>query len=125
MLWQILPALEVLFVEFRRFESKFRRAANETSFKHEGQRIRKIDRLQFRGSRFFEGLTIRAVSSHAVVQAGSARDETFRFSIVLSANQAHKFIHEIAVEPWRTEGVLGDHPARRENHKIKVRSSRN
>ncbi len=49
----------------------------------------------------------------------------FRFGVVLAVDQPHEFVHEIAMEPRRTERVLGDHPARRENHEIKIGSAGN
>ena len=61
---------------------------------------------------------------HAVMQAGTARDEAARFAVVGAADQAHELAHHIPVEPGRAVRVLGHHPARRENDEIHVRRAR-
>src|SRR3954468_8292172 len=65
------------------------------------------------------------MSRHAVVQTGSAGDEAFGFGVVLTEDEAHKFVHEVAMKPWWTEGVFGDDPARRENDEVAIGGARN
>ena len=44
--------------------------------------------------------------------------EAVGLGVVGAADQPHEFAHHVAVEPRRPEGVLGDHPARREDHEV-------
>ena len=67
-----------------------------------------------------ESLGIGAVAGHAVVQAGSAGNEAFGLGVVRAEDQAHEFVHQVAMEPRRAEGVLGNHPARREDGEVAV-----
>ena len=57
----------------------------------------------------------------AIVQAGAAGDEPAFLGIVRALDQPHELAHHVAVDPRRAEGVLGHHPARRENDEIQVR----
>src|ERR1700736_100923 len=59
------------------------------------------------------------------MQARSTRYKTFGFGVVFPANQSHKFIHEVAVKPWRAKRVLCDNPTRRENGEVHVGRARN
>ena len=65
-----------------------------------------------------EGRGVGAVAAHAVVQARAAGREAFRLGVVDAVDQAHELAHHVAMEPGRAEGVLGDHPARREDHEV-------
>jgi len=38
----------------------------------------------------------------------------------IPADQAHEFIHEVAMKPRRTKRMLGNHPSRREDDEIDV-----
>ena len=67
-----------------------------------------------------EGFGVGTVAAHAVVQAGAAGDEAFGLGVVFALDQAHELVHEVAVEPRRAEGVLGHHPARREDGEVDV-----
>jgi hypothetical protein len=46
--------------------------------------------------------------------------KAFGLGVVLAEDQAHELVHHVAVEPGRAEGVLGDHPARREDGEVDV-----
>ena len=72
-----------------------------------------------------KSLGVGAVAGHAVVQAGSAGDESLGLGVVSAEDEAHEFVHQVAMEPGRAEGVLGDHPARREDGEVAVRGSGN
>src|SRR5215469_12434788 len=102
-LFQTLPDLEILFIQLRGFQRKFRRPANEARFKHECQSISQIYRLQLRGAGAFEGRGVRTMSGHAVMKAGASRDEAFRFRVIGPADQAHELAHEVTMEPRRTK----------------------
>ena len=54
------------------------------------------------------------------MEAGSAWEEALGFGVVLALNEAHEFVHKVAVEPGWPEGVLGNHPARGEEDEIYV-----
>ena len=65
------------------------------------------------------------MADHAIVEAGAAGNKPLGFGVVPSADQPHELVHEIAMKPGRTEGVLGDHPARRKNNEIQIGGARN
>ena len=46
--------------------------------------------------------------------------KAFGLGIVGAEDQAHEFVHQVAMEPRRTEGVLGDHPTRRKDREVAV-----
>ncbi len=61
---------------------------------------------------------------HAVVQAGAAGRKPFGLGVIGAGDQAHQFVHDVAVEPGRPEAVLGHHPAGREDHEVDVGCAR-
>ena len=98
-------------------------AADEAGFEHEGESAFEFDRLKFCGAGASEGLGVRAVAAHAVVEAGSAGDEAFGLGVVFAGDEAHELVHEITVKPRRTEGVFCDDPARWEDSEVDVRGA--
>src|ERR1035441_7345499 len=117
---QPLPALEVLMIKLRSLQRKLRRLAHKPSLEHERQGVAKIERLQFRLARPLKCFGVGPVTRHAIVHPGPRGHESFRLGIILTANQPHKLIHEVAMEPRRTKRVLGNHPSRRENDKVNI-----
>ena len=102
---------------------ELRGAAYEAGFEHEGQCALEFDGLEFGCAGAFEGLGVRAMAGHAVVEAGSAGDEAFGFGVVFALDETHELVHEVAVEPGGTEGVLGDDPAWGEDDEVGVGGS--
>src|SRR5271165_670934 len=122
---QSLPALEVLVIELGRLERKFCRLTHEASFEHECHGVAEINRLQFGLARLLEGFSVGAVASHAIVQTGAAGHESFSLGVIFAADQPHELVHEVAMEPGRTERMLGNHPSRRENYEVNIGGSGN
>ena len=52
------------------------------------------------------------MAGHAVVKARAAGQKAFGLRVVFAEDQAHEFVHQIAVEPGRPEGVFGHQPTR-------------
>ena len=104
---------------------ELRGTADKASFEHECQCALELYRFQIGCAGTGEGFGVRAVAAHAVVQAGSAWDESFGFGIVLALDEAHKLIHEVAMEPRRAERVLGDNPAWGKDGEVHVSSAVN
>src|ERR1035438_4752371 len=125
LLSQSLPALEVLVIELRGLQSKPGRLAHEASLEHEGQRVLDVNGLQIGLAGLLECLGIGSMTSHAIVQARAAGHESLSLRVVLSMDQSHELIHEIAMKPRWTKGVLGNHPARREDYEVKIGGARN
>ena len=109
--FEVLPAGVVLVLASCGVHGEFGRAGYEPRFEHEGQCAVELYRLEFGGAGSAKGFGVGTMSGHAVVEAGSAGSEAFRFGVVLSEDKAHELVHEIAVKPGRAEGVLGDDPA--------------
>ena len=99
---------------------ELRGAADEAGFEHESQRAFEFDGLEVGLAGAVEGFSIGAVAAHAVVQAGSAGDETFGFGVILAGDETHELVHEVAMEPGWAKGVLGDDPARGEDGEVNV-----
>ena len=99
---------------------KFCGAADEAGFEHEGQGVFELDGLEVSGAGAFKGLGVGAVAGHAIVEAGSAGDEPFGFGVVFALDEAHEFVHEVAVEPRGAEGVFGDDPTWGEDDEVCV-----
>ena len=95
-------------------------AADEAGFEHEGECAFQFDGFEFGGAGAVEGFGVGAMAGHAVVEAGSSGDEALGFGVVLAFDEAHEFVHEVTVEPWGAEGVLGDDPARGEDGEVNV-----
>ena len=72
------------------------------------------------GTGVIAGGPVRAVRRHAIVQRGAARHEALRLGVVGAVHETHEFVHVVAMKPGRAEGVLGHHPARREDHEITI-----
>src|SRR3984885_9074157 len=122
---QSLPALEVFVLQNSCLHGKFCGPYHKLRLKHEGQRVIDVLRLQIRFAGTFKGLRIRTMTSHAVMQAGPARHEAFRLRVVCAEYKTHELVHQVAMKPGRPEGVIGNHPSRREYGKVAVRRSRN
>src|ERR1700691_3234405 len=103
---QPLPALEVLMVEMRTLERKFRWLAHEASLEHERQSVAQINRRQCRLADLLKGLSLGSMPCHAIVQAGAARHKPFSLRVIFTANQPHELVHEIAMKPRRTKCML-------------------
>ncbi len=99
---------------------ELRRAADEAGFEHEGERAFEFYRLQFGGAGAGEGLGVGTMAAHAVVQAGSAGGEAFGLGVIFALDEAHKLVHEVAVEPGRAEGVFSHDPAWGEDGEVDV-----
>jgi len=99
---------------------KFCWAADEAGFEHERKGAFEFDWLQFSSAGAGEGLGVWAVTAHAVVQAGTSGNEAFGLGVVLPSDEAHELVHEVAMEPWGTEGVFCDDPARRKDGEVDV-----
>src|SRR6185369_414067 len=123
--FQTLPAFEVFVLEFGGLQCVLGWTANKAGFEHEGKSVAEIARLEIGLRRFLEALGVGTVAAHAIVQARPAGQEALCLRIVFSANQAHELIHEIAMEPRWAEGMLGNHPARRENYEVAIGGARN
>ena len=67
---------------------------------------------------------VGAVAAHQIVQRQAARREAIRLGVIGAVDQAHRLAHHVAVEPGRAERVLGDHPARREDHEVGIGAAR-
>src|ERR1700692_2099122 len=120
LLAQPLPAFEVLVIELRTLQSKLCGPAYETSLEHKSQGVAHENGLQFGVAGLFKCLGIRAMTSHAIVQASAAGHESFGFGVVLAVDQSHKFIHEVAMKPWWTKRVFRNHPSRRKNREVNI-----
>jgi len=83
-LLQSLPAGVVLMLTSGCVHCELCGAADEASFEHEGESAFEFDGLQVGGAGAGEGFGIRAVATHAVVQAGTTRDEAFGFGVVFA-----------------------------------------
>ncbi|CAM2144933.1 hypothetical protein PT2222_160209 [Paraburkholderia tropica] len=119
MFLEALPALVVMRLQLRRFEREARRPDQRAGLEHERHRVADLVRLRRIGVRgFFEGLGVRAVARHAVVQARPARHEALGLRVVRAVHEAHELARDVAVIPGRTEGVLGREPARRKDHEV-------
>ena len=70
-----------------------------------------------------EGRAVGSVRRHAIVQGCAAGHEALGLGVIGAVHEAHEFAHVVAVEPRRAEGVLGDQPARREDHEVDVRGA--
>jgi hypothetical protein len=92
----------------------------EASLEHKRQCAIELYWLQLGLTGAIEGFGVGTVAAHAVVQTGSAGDETFGLGVVFSFDEAHELIHEVAVEPRRPEGVLGDDPAGRKDREVHI-----
>lgn len=101
-------------------QCEFCRPANEAGLEHKGQSALQFDWLEFRRGGAVEGFGVGAVAGHAIVEAGASGDEALGFGVVFALNEAHEFVHEIAVEPGGTEGVFGHHPAWRKEDEVHV-----
>ncbi len=77
-------------------------------------------RFQVGSDGFFRGDIIRAVGAHAVVQRRATRHEALSLGVVCTVDQAHEFVHQVAMKPRRPEGIFSDHPTWREDHEIDV-----
>ena len=119
-----LPAGEVVGLPLRRLQRKARWPDDIAALEHEGERRFDLVRGECSRARPLEGRRVGPVTAHAVVQARAARREAFRLGVVNTVDQAHEFAHHVAMEPGRAKGVLGDHPARRKDHEVKVGRSR-
>src|SRR4029079_15858688 len=60
------------------------------------------------------------MAAHHIMETKAARPKPSRLGVIFAMDQAHRLAHHIAVEPWRAEGVLGYHPARRENDEVGI-----
>ncbi len=94
-----LPAGVVLVLQGGCVHGKFCGAADEAGFKHEGQGTFEFDGFEVSGAGAFEGLGVGAVAGHAVVERCASGDEAFGFGVVFALDEAHEFVHEVAVEP--------------------------
>src|SRR5580704_5288107 len=122
---QPLPNLEVLMIKLRSLHRKLRRLAHEASLKHERHGVPYIHRLQLRPARLLKSFRVRPVTSHAIMQAGAARDEAFRLGVIFTVDQPHELVHKVAMKPRRTKGMLGHHPSWRKDCEVNIRGSRN
>ena len=87
---------------------------------HEGHAsIADLGRLKLGITGPLECGRVGTVCTHHIVQTSTRRLETTSsFCVVITADQTHKLRHGVAVVPRRTEGVLGDQPAGREDDKV-------
>uniref|UniRef100_A0A0N4ZLE2 Glucosamine_iso domain-containing protein n=1 Tax=Parastrongyloides trichosuri TaxID=131310 RepID=A0A0N4ZLE2_PARTI len=114
------PAVVVIELHQRRLFSPLGRADHRAGLEHEGHRVLDHVRLEVRLGRPVPAGLVRAVAAHAAVQRGAAGQEAFGLGVVLAVDQPHELAHDVAVEPRRTEGVLGYHPAGREDDEVAV-----
>jgi len=114
------PARVISRLQLRAFQGELGRAQHLAGLEHERHGVIDLVRRQVGVDGLGAGLAIRAVGAHATVQRCAARQEAFGLGVVGALDQAHVFVHQIAVKPRRTEGVLGHHPAWRENHEVEV-----
>ncbi|MNP38239.1 hypothetical protein D3C76_1317390 [compost metagenome] len=96
------------------------RTQHLAGLEHEGHGVVDLVRRKVGGDGLVAGIGVRAVGAHDPVQRGAARQEALGLGIVGTLDQAHELVHQVAVEPGWTEGVLGHHPARREDHEVHV-----
>src|SRR3982074_1163462 len=122
---QPLPNLKVLMIKLRSLQRKLRRLAHKASLEHERHGVADVNRLQLRLTRLFKSLKVWPVTRHAIVQAGAPRHESLCLSVIFTVDQPHKLVHEIPMKPRRTKCMLGNHPSRRKDREVNVRSSRN
>ena len=88
----------------------------QPGLEHEGHGSFQLVRLWFRGAGLTEGVGVRAVRQHAVVEREAARHEAGLvcprgLGVVLAVHQAHEPAHDVHVVPGRPERVLGHQPA--------------
>ena len=76
--------------------------------------------LELRLGRPLVSLGVGTVAGHAVVQACAARYKPLRLGVVLPEDQAHEFVHHVAMKPGRPEGMFGYQPARRKDREVHV-----
>lgn len=65
------------------------------------------------------------MGTHATVQRRASRQEALGLGIVGALDQSHELVHQVAMEPRRTEGVFRHHPAWWEDHEIEIRQAVN
>lgn len=65
-----------------------------------------------------KGLSVGSMGATTAVKAATTGNKTSLFGFVRTSDQAHIFAHTIFVVVGRSESVLSDGPARRENHKV-------
>ena len=115
-----LPAGVVLVLQGGCVHGKFCGAADKAGFEHEGEGAFKFDGFEIGSAGSFEGLGVGAVAGHAGVERCTSGDEAFCLGVVFALDEAHELVHEVAVEPGRSEGVFGDDPARWEDDEVCV-----
>jgi len=113
------PALMIVVLQRWRCQCLRSRVNHVAGFDHERHGLIHFLRLAGIGLRgLLERRRIRAVAGHAIMQTGAAGDEALCLGIIRAMNQTHEFAGDIAMEPWRTEGIFGRQPARRKNHEV-------
>src|SRR6266403_4028124 len=112
-------------IKLRSLQRKLRRLTHKASLEHKRQGVAQIDRLQVRLARLLKRFSVRPVTSHAIVQAGATWDESFRLGVILTVDQSHELVHEIAMKPRRTKRMFGHHPSRRKDDKVDIGHPRN
>src|SRR5215831_11182404 len=122
---QPLPALEIVMLQLRRFHRITGEPHGEAAFKHEGHRVVELLRLEFGRAGTREGLGVRPVGAHTVVQTGAARQKAFRLGIIDAFKEPHELAHHVAMIPGWPERIFADQPARREDDEIDVGRARN
>src|SRR5262249_24847990 len=106
-LLQSLPAIGIIVLQRGRLRRVRRDAFGKAGLEHEGHGAREFYRLQLAIARVIEGLAVRTVRQHAIVQAHSAGNEAFGLGVVDAIDQPHELTHDVHVIPGRTEGVFG------------------
>ena len=124
MLLQACPAIHVIVLQALVRGGEFRHALAQARLEHEGERVGELHRLQFDIAGVLEGVGVRTMRQHGVVQADAAGHEAFGLGVIDAVNEAHEFRHDVAVIPGRPERVFRDTPAFRENHEIDIRGAR-
>src|SRR5690606_361864 len=119
-LGQAGPAVVVVILQLRAFQCLARRAKHLAGFEHEGHGVLDLVRFEFSAGRLFGRDMIGPISAPATVQRGTTGRETVGLGIVGAGDQAHELVHQVAMEPRRTEGVFRHHPARRKDHEVDV-----
>lgn len=99
-------------------------AEGKAAFKHEGHGGINLVRGQGSGDARFVTGAVGAVTGHLIMQRGAAGRKTARLGIIDPCYQAHKFAHDVAMEPGWAERVLRHHPARREDDEVAIGGAR-
>src|ERR1700723_663859 len=120
-----LPALVIFVLQYFRLESEASRTDDQTRLKHEGQRILYVVGGEVSRRRSAVRFGVGAVAGHAVVQTGAAREESFRFGVVFTMDEPHKFVHHVAMKPGGRKCVLSYQSTGGENDEVDIGSTSN